>query len=94
MKLEINIVTKTIFVEEETPILEVLDFLKGKELSEWKIKSKETIQFIDKWNPVPYTPSSPYLPSPNLPWYQPIWVYDPNSQPFYITCTTYETHTT
>lgn len=87
MKLEINTVTKTIIIDGEASIQEILDFLSLEKLSEWKIKSKETIQFIDRWNPVPYIPSSPYIPSPNSPWYQPIWVYDPNSQPLYITCT-------
>jgi len=90
MKLEINTTDKSITILDDTSILELINFLKEKELEEYKIKSVSKFNLTDKlierrteYVPVPQ--------SPTLPWYQPIWVYDPNSQPFYTTCTTVTT---
>ena len=86
MKLEINTTEKLITILDGTSILELINFLKEKELEEYKIKSVSKFDIIDRI--VERRPEYVPIPqSPTLPWYQPIWVYDPNSQPFYITTT-------
>lgn len=86
MKLEINTTEKSITILDDTSILELINFLKEKELEEYKIKSVSKFDIIDRI--VERRPEYVPIPqSPTLPWYQPIWVYDPNSQPFYITTT-------
>lgn len=67
MKLEIDTINKTIVIESETPILEVLDFLNGKDLKEWKIKSKERVQIVEKETLTPW-PYTPYNPDPLYPY--------------------------
>lgn len=86
MKLEIDTTRKTVTILEEASILEVLNFLKFLEKEDYKIVSKHTISIKKETTPVPV---NPYIPYPNVPWIEPIypsypiWVYDPNSQPYY-----------
>lgn len=86
MKLEIDTTRKTITILEETSILEVMNFLKSLELEDYKIVSKQTISIEKEITPAPV---NPYIPYPNVPWIEPkypsypIWVYNPNNQPYY-----------
>lgn len=86
MKFEIDTTRKTITILEETSILEVMNFLKSLELEDYKIVSKQTISIEKEITPAPV---NPYIPQPSTPWLipqyppYPIWVYDPNSQPYY-----------
>lgn len=77
MQLKIDTIRKVITIIGETPILDVLKFLEGKDLSEWKIESENKTEWV------PYTPSpNPYILK-REPY--PYWLYDPNGQPVYVT---------
>lgn len=81
MNISIDTQNKAIEIMGEVSIQELLNFLKEKELTDYKLKGNKDVY-------VPYiSPVNPYTVYPNIP-NIPIWVYDPNSQPFYITCNT------
>lgn len=83
MKLEINTTEKSITILDDTSILELINFLKEKELEEYKIKSVTKYDIIDRI----IEKKTGYVPQPYTPWIQPIWKYDPHN-PYQITCTT------
>lgn len=73
MKLEISTTDKTITILDDTSILELLNFLKEKELDDYKIKSTQHVsdRLVERrieYVPVPYQPYSPW------------------QQPFVVTC--------
>ncbi len=86
MKLEINTTDKTITILDDIPVLELITFLKEKELDSYSIKSVTKIgqdKLVEKHiEYVPIHPITPWIPN------QPIWVYDPNSSPTYTTLNT------
>lgn len=76
MRLEIDTTRKTITILEETPLSQILEFLQNFNTEDYKIASKYKEKEIQ------------YVPYPNTLWIEPkypVWIYDPNSQPFYTT---------
>jgi len=70
MKLEIDTDNKTIIIDGEASIQEVLDYLSLKELSEWKIKSKELV-IDDSWVYKRFWIEPSYIVPPLPPYYPP-----------------------
>lgn len=66
MKLEINTTEKSITILDDTSILELINFLREKELEEYKIKSISKYEIVDKY--IEYIPTNiqPYLNSPYI----------------------------
>lgn len=70
MKLQIDTINKTITVLSQTPILEVINFLKENKWEDWSIEPENKVE----WK-IPVSPVFPYIQK-----------VDPYCPPFIITC--------
>ena len=73
MRLEINTQTKSITILDDTSILELINFLREKELETYNIKSVTKFEMIDKL----IEKHIEYVPQPYQPYLNP---------PFIVTC--------
>jgi len=82
MLLKIDTDKKVIIIIGSTPILEVLKFLEGKDLSDWSIESEVKIHIVEKQTPsiIPPTINIPYIYIPET---------DPYCPPYIVTCSSY-----
>ena len=66
MKLEINTTDKTITILDDTSILELINFLREKELDSYKIKSVTKFEIVDE--------QIEYIPTPIQPYWNPPYI--------------------
>lgn len=63
MKLQIDTINKTITVLSQTPILEVINFLKNNKWEDWAIEPETKVEWITPTPHVPYIQRvDPYCP--------------------------------